>query len=75
MTRKELLAINPFLIGQMDNLTKEEVIIAVEATKNLSMFYVQENKSKFMENVLAIKNDTNRNKVILITLSIDQIHT
>ena len=75
MTRKELLTINPFLIGQMDNLTKEEVIIAVEATKNLSMFYVHENKGKFMESVLQIKDDANRNKVILITLSIDQIHT
>jgi len=71
MTRKERLTINPFLIGQMNNLTEEEIIIAIKATNDLSMFYVHENKGKFMESVLQIKDDANRNKVILITLSID----
>jgi len=71
MTRQEILSINPYLIGQMNNLNEEEIVTAVEAVKNSNMLKVHENKGKFMESVLQIKDDTYRNKIILAILNID----
>jgi len=63
MTRQEILSINPYLISWMDDLNEEEITIAVETIKNLSVYNLHENKGKFMESILSIKDDENRNKL------------
>ena len=55
----------------MDGLTEEEITIAVKTIKNLSVYNLHENKGKFMESILSINNDENRNKTILAVLNID----
>ena len=71
MTRQEFLTINPFLVSQMNNLTKVEITTAMEAVEKWDVYNMHENKGKFMDNILQIKDIGDRNKTILTILNTD----